>query len=325
MRLAALAMLASCGGGAAAPHDAPAPDGLSAEVPVDVATAQRVDLPVVIHAPGRTAANEKLDIRAPFEGELADLIVSDGDHVKGGEVLGWVVSQESEAAVAGAQAMLRVARTRQERADAERGLALARRWLAKKALRAPEPAVVLSHGVDEGAHVTANESIVTLVPSSEIAFVAQVAQVDLRQVRAGETAKIDLSSSAQPLAATVHTILPGASPADLTVPVRLDFVPASRPHELDLFGTASITVGHHASALIVPAQAIIRDDVRGITRVAIIGNDDRARWVEVKTGLASAGRVELVSAPFDAGARVVISGLAGLPEGAHVRVVHATS
>ena len=324
-RLVWIACLAACSGGAPARHDAQAGSDAQLAVPVTVATATYADLPVVVSGPGRTGTSEQLDLRAPFEGVLTDLLVADGDHVKGGQVLGWVEPQESAAAMAGAHQMMETARTPAERRDARRALALARRSSVRHALRAPEAAVVASHKVDEGAHVSANESIVTLVPLTDIHFIAQIAQPDLATLHPGDPATIQLSSRPQPFHATVHAILPSASATDLTVPVRIDFAAGTAPQQLDLYGVAHVVVAHHAHTLVVPAQAIVRDDVTGVSRVAAIDASDHAHWVRVHPGLSQGGEVELLAAPFGAGTRVVVTGQVGLPEGARVEVSRANS
>jgi multidrug efflux pump subunit AcrA (membrane-fusion protein) len=324
-RLVWIACFAACGRGAPARHDAqPGSDGQLA-VPVTVANATYADLAVVVSGPGRTGSSEQLDLRAPFEGVLTDLVVADGDHVESGQVLGWVVPQESAAAMAGAQQMMQSARTPAERRDAKRALALARRSRVRHALRAPEAAVVVSHKVDEGAHVSTNESIVTLVPLTDVHFIAQIAQPDLASLHPGDPATIQLSSRSRPFHGIVHAILPNASPTDLTVPVRIDFVASTAPQQLDLYGVAHVVVAHHAHALVVPAQAIIRDDVTGVSRVAVIDASDHAHWVRVRSGPSQGIEVELVAAPFGAGTSVVVSGQVGLPEGARVEVSRANS
>ena len=324
-RLVWMVALAACGRATTSHQDVQPARDAELSVPVTVATATLADLPVVVSGPGRTGSSEKLDVRAPFEGLLTDLIVADGDHVRAGQVLGWIEPQESAAAMAGAQQMMRSARTRTDRRDAERALVLARRSLVRQTLRAPEAAVVVSHQVDEGTHVNASESIVTLVPTRDIRFIAQIAQPDLMSLHAGNPATIELASRPAPFHGTVHAILPAASATDLTVPVRIDFAAGDQPKLLDLYGVAHIVVAHHAHALVVPAQAIVRDDVTGISRVSVIDATNHAHWVRVEPGLRVGDRVELVAASFGAGARVVIAGQVGLPEGAQVVVSRATS
>ena len=73
-----------------------------------------------------------------------------------------------------------------------------------------------------------------------------------------------LAASLEPLAGTVHALLPAASATALAQPVRIDLKqPISA---VGLFGTAAIVVGHHDQALAVPQGALLRDDVSGVTQ-----------------------------------------------------------
>lgn len=310
----------ACHGGAAASTAARQGDGGGAAVPVELAEVGLRDVPVIISGPGRTKSSESHDVRAPFDGVLLDLLVEDGDRVRRRQVLGWLVSSDSEAALVGARAMVLAARTPQQRRDAERALALAKRGMVKTALRAPERGIVLSHQADEGGRLVANQTVVTIVAFDAIVFIADLAQADLARVHPGQPALIDMAADRQPRRANVHALLPGGSATDLTAPVRLDFAPRERPRELNLFGTAHVTVATHAGALVVPAAAVLRNDVSGLSRVAEVDATDHVHWVEVKVGLSVGDLVELVGTPLAPGARVVVRGQVGLADGAQVRV-----
>ena len=62
-------------------------------------------------APGHTVALVQQKIRVPFAGTLVTLSVADGDRVRRGEVVGTIVSRDSEAALSGAREMEREANT----------------------------------------------------------------------------------------------------------------------------------------------------------------------------------------------------------------------
>jgi len=141
--LALVIVLAACSGTpSAATGSAAAGSGSADEttVPVTTALVVRADVPVLVSGPGRTDALEKLQVRAPFDGVLLALTVTDGDHVADNQIIGWVVSRDSQAALAGSQAMLHAARTTEERRDAKRALELATRNVVKAPLHAPEAA-----------------------------------------------------------------------------------------------------------------------------------------------------------------------------------------
>ena len=301
-------------------RDSGAEDG-GAATPVQAATAQRATLREIVSAPGHTASIEQQQVRAPFAGQIVDLIVADGDRVKTGQVLGTMMAQTSVAALEGARVMVKAAHTPRERRDARRALALAHRGLVKHTLRAPEAGVVISHTADEGALVTADQVIVTLAALDSFVFIADVVQNDLRRVRAGQAASIQLAAQQPPFDAVVHALLPSASSQTLTAPVRLDFSREKTvPTAVNLFGTARIVVGRARDVLVVPAQAVLRNDVTGVARVATISAEDHLQWVRVTTGLTERGLVEIKSPQLPIGTPVIVSGQVGLSDGTRVRV-----
>lgn len=318
------ASLVACSGGAngggdedAAPDAGVAP--AATKVPVSVATVRHIDLNVTVTAPGRTEALRRDRVRAPFASRLMSLRVTDGDRVKKGQIVAVVVSKNSEAALDGARQMLASARSASDKADAQRAVEVARRNLVQQSLRAPADGVVLSHGAESGDYVDVNEVLVTIAETGTVYFNAQVAQSDVGRVRAGQTASIDMPAlGAQPVTAVVQGMLPMASSQNFSAPVRLDFSPSRKNTPLGLFGTASIVVARHENATVVPARAVLRDDVTGVTRVAVVESSGAAHWVTVTTGVREGGRVEIIKPAIATGVRVITDGQVGLPEGAKV-------
>jgi multidrug efflux pump subunit AcrA (membrane-fusion protein) len=294
-------------------------DGGGVEVPVRVAHVVRTNFTVEVSAPGQTAALDVQKVNAPFPGRLIALNVADGDTVQRHQVLGKLLSAESVSALEGARRMLAGARTLQERRDATRALDLAKMNAVALLIRAPERSIVVSHEATDGSTVAADQVLLTLAAVDSVAFIAQVVQTDLSRVAPGESAQIDLAGLPDPAAGKVHAILANANPAALRSPVRIDFAP-SRRVALGIFGTARIEVGIHRAALAVPAAAVLRDDVSGISRIATVGEEGRAHWTAVDTGIAQRGWLEVVRAPLHEGEPVVVSGQVGLPDGAQVRV-----
>lgn len=288
--------------------------------PVQVAAVARATLPVTVSGPGRTEALRQLRVRAPFVGTLLSLTVADGDRVERGEAIGAVVSRNSEAALAGARAMLDDARTPQEQADARRALELARQGLVQSPLRAPEAGVVLGHAANQGDLVNEGDEIVTIAAAGSIVFVADITQDALPRIHRGQPATVALAAQPAPARGTVHAVLPSASSDRLTAPVRIDLAAELRPVAVGLFGTARIVVGEARDVLVVPAAAVLRDDISGSSRVALVTGEGRVRWVAVTPGVGAAGLVQIES-PLALGDRVITGGQVGLPDGAPVRVV----
>lgn len=317
----------ACGGGGSAASGSsasgtPSSTGAAADssaTPVQVDTVAVRDLEETVEAPGETRALRETRVRAPFTGRLTSLSVTDGDAVSAGDTLGTVVSRNSDAALEGAQAMMADATTSRDSADAQRALELARAALVRRALRAPAAGVVLSHAASAGDLVDQGETLVTIADRSSIVFVAQLAQADVPRVRRGEPARIQLTAASRPLAGTVHDILPAASSGTLSAPVRIDFAGGRAPVATGLFGQATIVVAVRRRVTVVPAAAVLRDDVYGTTRVATVSGG-RAIWVQVHTGLQRGDTVQIVSPHLAAGSRVIVSGQVGLPDSTRVRI-----
>jgi RND family efflux transporter MFP subunit len=311
------------GGPQGGPHAADTTAAAPTATPVRVARVRRQTMDLTITAPGHVAALKQDRVRAPYPGRLLTLRVVDGDRVAAGAVVAEVVSKNSEAAVQGAEAMLRSARSAPDSADARRALAVARSTLVRQPLHAPTAGVVLSHGAEEGDYLDEGEVLVTIAEAGTLYFEAQVTQDDLSEIRPGQSARIALPGAGpSPARGVVYGILPVASSQTLSAPVRIDFFRPRTELTLGLFGTATVIVGRRPDAIAVPAEAVLRDDVSGVSRVALVDSAGTARWVVVETGVRQGDDVQIVRPPprLAPGQRVIVSGQVGLPEGAPVQV-----
>jgi multidrug efflux pump subunit AcrA (membrane-fusion protein) len=297
-------------------------DSSAAATPVHMAQVTHGTLAVTVSGPGRTDALDVQKVRAPFAGTIESLRVVIGDRVQDGETIGAMVSQTSQAALNGAQVMLREARTPAQRSDAERALQLAKQSLVTTALLAPRAGVVVSRGASEGDLLSPGDSIISIASENSIVFIAHIAQSDLSHIRAGQRASVDAPGRNVPVDGVVHGLLP-ADTSTLSVPVRIDLRTAGAVIPIGLFGTAHITIGEKADASIVPVAALLRDDVNGTSRVAVVDQQGHAHWTPVSVGVQQSDLVQIISPPLAAGTRVIISGQVGLPDGS--RVVEAAA
>lgn len=288
-------------------------------VPVRTGPVARMDLDVLVKAPGRTEALRQDRVRSPFAGRLVSLKTLDGDRVHAGQVVAEVLSKNSEAALRGAKGMLAGAKTAVDSIDARRAIELAQQGEIRQELSAPATGIVLSHSAVPGDYVEEGEELLRIAEKGAVYFAARVSQAELARIKPHESSKVDIPAAGKPLDAVVHGILPTASSDNLSASVRLDFV-SSRPElAVGLFGTASIVVDRHENAIVVPRAALLRDDIGGQERIALV-HDDTAHWVVVTTGIEQGDLVEITAPALSPGDRVVIEGQVGLPEGAHLQV-----
>jgi RND family efflux transporter MFP subunit len=290
-----------------------------AATPVRTAQIRRDTLQVTVTAPGRTQVLHEETVRVPFAGTLIRLDVADGDRVTADQPLGTLLSQSSEAALTGAEAMLASARTARDSADAREALDLARRDRVERTLRAPEAGVVISHAASPGDRLGEGDEILRLAAQGSTVFLAEVSQSDLSRVRPGQEARVMLPARADTLAGSVHGIMPAAESSSFSAPVRIDFRSGPAVPSVGLFGTAVIVVGERRGVLSVPAEAVLTDDVTGVSRVAVVKRGI-AVWDTVRAGVADHGRVEVEGAGLAAGRPVIVAGQVGLPDSSTVRL-----
>ena len=317
--IALCVLLAGCRGKEADATSGKTQPPADAPTPVRAGNVVAGKLLEVVAAPGHTAALSQQKVRAPFAGTLVELRVTDGDAVRRGQSVGTIVSRESEAALSGAREMAREAQTPAQRADAERAVLLAERNLVRKAILATADGPVLSHAAASGDRLAEDQEILTIADASSIVFLADVPQSDLPRVRSGAPAAVEIGTRRGALAGRVHSILPGANAADFTGSVRIDLPERAERLSIGLFGMARITVGEPIDALTVPDAAVVRDDVSGVSRVVLVANG-RAHWVPVTVGLRQGGATQVTGNGIVPGARVVVSGMVGLPEGKSVSI-----
>ena len=294
--VAALLLLAACGGRKKADDPGKEKESAAARpaTPVKAAPVSRITLFEIVSAPGKVTAMTQAKVRAPFAGTLTELRVTDGDPVSAGQIIGSIVARDSEAALSGAREMERQASTDSERGDAARARALAEKNIVRAPLKVASDGVVESHAASAGDRVSEGEEIVAVAEGRSLVVIADVPQLELPKIRPGEAVTIEVAGR-PPLPGTLHDVLPGGPGSDLTVPVRIDFGAAPRALPVGLFATARIRVAEHADALTVPDAAILRDDITGSARVALVGADGKAYWVAVTPGLSQGGRTEITA------------------------------
>lgn len=304
---------ASAGGNAskAAPQDAP--------TQVSVASLQRLDMHKVVRAPGETVALVEQQLRAPFTGTLRQFHAVVGQRVEKGESLGSIIARDSEAALEGARQMMRGANSDAEKADAQRALDLAQQNLIQAPLEATARGVVTAVHAADGDRVSENQDILTVVAATSIVFQASVAQSDLAHIQPGQKATVAMTGESEPVPARVHGLLGAADVGTLTAPLRIDFQRPPRWIAPGLFGTATIDIESRSQTLAAPRAAVLRDDLSGVERMALVSKDSTVHWVKVQTGLADGDHVEILAPELETGQAVIVAGQIGLPEGARVQ------
>lgn len=298
--------------------------------------------------------NHDVKLSALVPGRIAQMLVAEGDRVSQGQVLAKIDDRplleqrsQAEAAVSQAKANLENARLNRDRNEnlfqrgiaarkdledartqlsvaegalrqAEAALAVNRLQLSRTAIRSPFSGTVVKRFVNGGEQVdgTAAQPICEVADLNQVELMGNVPASYLSKFRVGESLSITTANLPGELVGKVVAVSSAIDPATNVGLVRIRF-PNRSGLRLGMFLTAQVPLDTHANALVVPPQAVYRNQ-NGEPNVFRV-RGDTAEAVPVKLGIETRERVELLSG-VQAGESVILNGGYGLGEKAKIKV-----
>jgi len=275
-----------------------------------------------LRALGVTVANHHVTIRAPAAGRLSGMSLKNGDQVRKGQRIGYVVNREIEAAQAG----LAIAR----KLDPQEAKTLAEsvnRYDKSDGIPiiAPEAGVVSRPPVTSGQMVADLDPIIELIDPSSIYVEASIPVDELHLISPGMPATV--TSGLRPgvaFPAQVGAMIPSFDASSATTPVRLDFTGSESIPEIGAPVEARIVTTNIPDALAIPATALFQDVGQNRYHVFVAGADGRAHRVNVTLGVRDGPRVQVLDG-IKVGDQVITSGGYALSDGLKIRIAGAPS
>ena len=338
----------------------PSPEEVASEtvVPVTTAPAAIGNIRATITVTGTVTAAPDADqlVIAPVAARIVEIPKAEGDRVRAGDLLVRFEIPEfvadvatKRAEVTRAQARLpnalaaqtrahdlfeRGVAARKEMEDADRELADARAGVteaqatlaasessaARSTVRARFDGVVAkrSHNPGDLVEAVATDPIIRVVDPRRLEVTASVPIPDVPHITLGAAGELRSSTGAEPIALKVISRPAAVDPGTASVPIRLAFaVPDVAPIGAPV--QVTINAEEHRNVVLVPAAAVIRE---GEEAAVFIANGDKAERRVVMIGLSDDQHAEIVSG-LKAGEPVIITGQAGLPDGATISVAAA--
>ncbi len=300
--------------------------------------------------------NQDVRLSSLVPGRIAGMMVAEGDHVKPGQVLAKIEDrpfldqiQQAEAAVEQTKANLENARLNRDRNEslfrrgiaaqkdvedartqvsvqeaagrqAEAVLALARLQLARTEVRSPLVGTVVKRlqSVGEQVEGTAAQPLFEVANLRQVELFGNVPAVYLGKIRVGKTLPVTTDAfSSKVFEGRVVAVSPAVDPSTNVGLVRIRISNSNGWLRLGMFLAARVPLETHAHTLVVPPQAVYRDE-KGQPRVYRV-QGDFAEAVPVTLGFETQDRVELLSGA-QAGEIVILTGGYGLGERAQVEI-----
>lgn len=302
------------------------------------------------------APNRDARVSSLVPGGVVELRVAEGDRVAAGEVLARIDDRplrdqlrQAEAAQASARASLANAQAARKRNEylftrgiaaqrdeddsrtaeavaeaalhqAEAALALARLQVSRAEVRSPISGFVVKRFVSVGEQVdgTANQPVVEVAGLDPVEWLGNVPAPYLAALRVHQTVILKTEGNREKTyTGRIVAISPAVDPATNTGLLRLRLTNPQGELKLGVFLLAQVPLESHPNALVVPREAIYRDQA-GQPHVYRVENGV-AKQVSVEAGIESEDLVEIVSGVKE-GERIVVTGGYGLPDGTPVKV-----
>jgi RND family efflux transporter MFP subunit len=223
------------------------------------------------------------------------------------------------------QARLRVAVAQVEQRQAALRAAEVRMSYARIEASWPEngsqpPRVVGERFVDEGATLSANSAMLSVLDISAVRAVFYVTERDYARIRVGQQSLVTVDAlPGHQFEGHVTRIAPVFREASRQARIELELPNPEGLMKPGMFLRARLELDRAENAMLVPSSALVRRD--GRQGVFVIQDDDTARLVAVRVGILEEGMSQILE-PEDLSGDVVTLGQHLLEDGSAVRIVH---
>jgi len=192
--------------------------------------------------------------------------------------------------------------------------------LASTDIKSPVDGFVGKRLLDPGAFVSPNTAVVALVAIDRVRLVANIVEKDLRRVRVGSAADVEVDAfPGETFRGHVARVAPVLDPATRTAQMEVEVPNRDFRLKPGMYSRVKLTVATKAQALTVPVNAVVTiEGKKGVFQVKD-GATKLAAFQPIATGLEDAARIEVLSGLSD-GARIVTIGAAALRDGDPVTI-----
>ena len=261
-------------------------------------------------------------VKSPIGGKIERVFVLEGDVVHKGQALVTILSQESNAAITGAEQLLSQAATDSERDRAGAALQLAQSTAAIAKMSTPFDGAIVRRFVTEGELVNQGSDLVEIIDPKTEYFITNIPMSTLNSIRIGQPAMVTVPAmNIPPLSGTVQAINPTTDPNSQTVQVRIGLKSIPSLVTAGTFGNVQLKTAQHNSAILVPKSAIYHDDELDQYIVWRIQGDSLALVTKVSVGLSDSSHYEIRSGLREGDVVATVGGY-GLPDSTQVLVNH---
>jgi membrane fusion protein (multidrug efflux system) len=288
---------------------------------------------------GSVAANEMVEIKSETDGTLEEVLFTEGQKVKQGDLLIRLDESKFSASVNEAEANFKLTETTYERnkqllrdklisqqeydqAAAQfqankASLELKKRLLKDARIYAPFKGTMSSRQVSPGQVIAKNTTLTWLIDLDPVKVELNVPERFVSQLKVGQ--KIEITVAAYPgrtFLGEVFFVAPFVESATRTALVKARIDNPNSELKPGMFANLNLTLKLKEDAIVIPESSVIASGDRNI--IYVLDKEDAAQIRPVKIGIRQAGLVEILSG-VKPGERVVSEGIQKIRPGGKVK------
>jgi macrolide-specific efflux system membrane fusion protein len=262
---------------------------------VRIITVERGNLEDTVEATGDVTPMNRVEIKPPISGRIEELLVDEGDAVKRGQIIAWMSSSDRAAILDAARA---------------KGPDELKKWedtYKPTPIVAPLSGVLILKNVVVGQMVDAGTVLFAM--SDRLIVLANVDEADIGRVKNGASARIVLDAYPdQAITGKVIQILHEGKNISNVITYGVKIIPDSTPAFFRSQMTANVTLilNHKDNVLLLPSDALSQGSDGSY--VLVPGPDKKPITKQIKTGLQSGNRVEIIEGLVEGDSVVIARG-----------------
>ena len=289
---------------------------------------------------GSITANEMVEIKSETDGIVQEINFKEGERVDQGQLLVKLDDTKLAAALAEAEANLKLSLANYNRAKQlfqdklisqqefdqaasthavnEASVDLKRRQLKDARIYAPFAGIVGARPISPGQVITRSTTLTWLVDLDTVKVEVNVPERFLRQINIGQP--LEFSVAAYPgeiFRGEVYFISPQIVEATRTALVKARIPNADAKLRGGMFASMELTLQVRDSAIVIPEPAIMSNGDN--FSVFVVDENSNAQIRPIEVGIRLAGRAEIIKG-LNAGEKVVVEGVQKLRPGGAVKL-----
>lgn len=307
---------------------------------VVAAEAKRQPIAETLALVGTLAANEFIEVKSETDGTIAEILFNEGQPVKKGDLLIRLDESKFAAALAEAEANLKLSSTTFERNKQlfrdkllsqqeydqaaatfqanEATAHLRKRQLQDTRIYAPFAGIPGARSISPGQVIARNTTLTWLVDLEIVKAEFNVPERFLSEIKIGQS--IQLVVAAYPkekFRGEVYFLAPQVDPNTRTLLMKARIPNADHHLKPGMFANLDLTLTLRQDAIVIPESALMSQGER--TSVYVIGADGNAQVRPVKVGMRIPNQIEILTG-LEPGEKVVAEGIQKVRPGGAVKI-----